>query len=350
VRCLLTKRGGGGGGKAGSVTIGARAAADGGGVSLQGAAVCKVDLGSPSSSISSILATAAQARVVSSTGMNEASSRSHAVIIAKVKNPIPSSSSTSVTTTKTFAKAKLALVDLAGSERASRANAKGTVAAEGRAINASLTALGKVVAALAEEAASSSSSSTSSSSRLSSSSSPNSHIPYRESSLTRVLRDCLDGSSRVAFLICASPAAADAREALGSLRFGSRARGLAAAVQASIISSSIPAPRTPAEEEETRREMQARKAIKVAKKTIGGITPVGRRGDGGKNGGEDEAGNESDENDLESKQAAATSPSPHLFSFLSRTQRGAVAAMLSAVQLVAVFVLVQLQQQQQQQQ
>lgn len=308
-------------------------------MSLQGAAVREVDLGSPSSSVSLLLATAAQGRVVASTGMNDASSRSHAVIIANVKIPLSSSS-----TTKTFAKAKLALVDLAGSERASRANATGTVAAEGRAINASLTALGKVVAALAEEGAAASLSSISSSSAAYAPS--NNHIPYRDSSLTRVLRDCLDGSSRVAFLICASSAAADARETIGSLRFGSRARGLVAAVQASVVSSSIPAPRTPAEEEKTRKEMQAKKLAKT-KKTIGGVTPSGRRGGGG---GKNEEGDEEEEAEgsrselMDRQQAAATSPSPRLFSALSRTQRGAVAAVLSAVQLAAVLVSVQEQE------
>ena len=348
VRCLLSTKGGGAATKA--VTVGTSSDGDGGGVSLQGAAVCKVDLGSPSS-VSSVLASVARARVVASTGMNDASSRSHAVIIATVKVPLSSSkNSTDGSTTKTFAKAKLALVDLAGSERASRAQTTGSVAAEGRAINASLTALGKVVAALAEEGSGSSSSLSSSSSSNNQALPPpttttSSHIPYRDSSLTRVLRDCLDGSSRVAFLICASPAVADARETLGSLRFGSRARGLVAAVQASVIQSSIPAPRTPAEEEETRRELQARRkkateaattatvAARRKKKTIGGVTPVARRR------GEEESDDDADDDDEGQGAAATSSPPPPRG--LSKTQRGAAAALLSAVQLAAVLVLAQ---------
>jgi hypothetical protein len=150
----------------------------------------------------------------------------------------------------------------------------------------------------------------------------------------------------VAFLICASPAARDARETLGSLRFGSRARGLVAAVQASVIQSSIPAPRTPAEEDETRRELQARKERMMRarkKKTIGGVTPVVRR-----RGGEEE-GSDNDDTESEGRGAAATSsssrpPPPRgilFLSSLSKTQRGATAAFLSAVQLAAVLVLAQ---------
>lgn len=236
VRCLLTSKGGGANkasaAAATAVTVGAASAADGGGVTLQGAAACKVNLSSAAAAAASVLkllAAVARARVVASTGMNDASSRSHAVIVATVTAPLASSSISS-SSSATLAKAKLALVDLAGSERTSRAQATGSVASEGRAIKASLTALGKVVAALAEEGGAGGAAAGSSPSPSSSSAAPATgsrgigHVPYRDSQLTRVLRDCLDGSSRVAFLVCASPAAADARETLGSLRFGARAR------------------------------------------------------------------------------------------------------------------------------
>lgn len=350
VRCLLSK---GSGASKVAVTVGASAA--NGRVGLRGAADAEVDLSSASAaaaSVSALLAAVSQARAVASTGMNDVSSRSHAVIIATVRVPVsPSSSASSPSAAKTKTRtialqARLALVDLAGSERASRAHAASysslsSVAAEGRAINASLTALGKVVAALAEEAEGSSSPSHSSVFAAAAPQNNNhgshsqGHVPYRDSSLTRVLRDCLDGSSRAAFLICASSARADARETLGSLRFGSRARGLVAAVQVGEVSSSIPTPRTPAEEEVTRKEMQSRRK----KKSIGGATPLGRRGGGGKGG--EEEGEEEGGGGSEQLLTSSSSSSPRLFSSLSRTQRGTVAALLSAAQLMAVFVVVQ---------
>uniref|UniRef100_A0A8C7HXY0 plus-end-directed kinesin ATPase n=1 Tax=Oncorhynchus kisutch TaxID=8019 RepID=A0A8C7HXY0_ONCKI len=120
-----------------------------------------------------------KARTVAATNMNETSSRSHAVfnIIFTQKKHDMDSENTSEKVSK------ISLVDLAGSERADSTGAKGTRLKEGANINKSLTTLGKVISALAEV-----------------DSAPNknkkkkkveSHIPYRDSVLTWLLRENL---------------------------------------------------------------------------------------------------------------------------------------------------------------
>lgn len=95
--------------------------------------------------------------------MNEESSRSHAVVTITVSQTKLSSG---VTTS-----GKLVLVDLAGSERISKTNATGTQLEEANSINKSLSALGNVINSLTGET--------------------KSHVPYRDSKLTRILQDSL---------------------------------------------------------------------------------------------------------------------------------------------------------------
>lgn len=71
---------------------------------------------------------------------------------------------------------KLILVDLAGSEKAEKTGAEGRVLEEAKTINKSLSTLGNVINAL-------------------SSPGKGSHIPYRDSKLTRILQDALVSSS-----------------------------------------------------------------------------------------------------------------------------------------------------------
>ena len=74
--------------------------------------------------------------------------------------------------------AKFHFVDLAGSERLKRTGATGDRAKEGISINCGLLALGNVISALGDT-----------SRRVS-------HVPYRDSKLTRLLQDSLGGNSR----------------------------------------------------------------------------------------------------------------------------------------------------------
>jgi kinesin family protein 3/17 len=79
------------------------------------------------------------------------------------------------------------MVDLAGSERVRRTVSKGARLSEAKSINTSLSALGNVIAALAEANVG--------------------HIPYRDSKLTRLLQDSLGGTARTALIATVGPAA-----------------------------------------------------------------------------------------------------------------------------------------------
>ena len=76
---------------------------------------------------------------------------------------------------------KLYLVDLAGSEKVGKTGAAGKRLEEAKNINKSLTTLGQVIMALTD--------------------SKSSHIPYRDSKLTRVLQDSLGGNAKTAFYL-----------------------------------------------------------------------------------------------------------------------------------------------------
>uniref|UniRef100_A0A8C1DHY5 Kinesin-like protein n=1 Tax=Cyprinus carpio carpio TaxID=630221 RepID=A0A8C1DHY5_CYPCA len=99
---------------------------------------------------------------------------------------------------------KLYLVDLAGSEKVSKTGAEGSVLDEAKNINKSLSALGNVISALAEGT--------------------KTHVPYRDSKMTRILQDSLGGNCRTTIVICASPSVFNEAETKSTLMFGQRAK------------------------------------------------------------------------------------------------------------------------------
>lgn len=135
-------------------------------------------------------------RQVAVTNMNEHSSRSHSIFLIQV-NQINR-------VTQKQLVGKLYLVDLAGSEKVSKTGAEGAVLEEAKNINKSLSALGNVISALAEGT--------------------KSHVPYRDSKLTRILQESLGGNSRTTVVICASPASYNEAETKSTLLFGQRAK------------------------------------------------------------------------------------------------------------------------------
>ncbi|XP_028977418.2 kinesin-like protein KIF1A isoform X15 [Esox lucius] len=153
-----------------------------------------------------------KARTVAATNMNETSSRSHAVfnIIFTQKRHDSETDNTSEKVSK------ISLVDLAGSERADSTGAKGTRLKEGANINKSLTTLGKVISALAEV--------DSSQNKNKKKKKVESHIPYRDSVLTWLLRENLGGNSRTAMVAALSPADINYDETLSTLRYADRAK------------------------------------------------------------------------------------------------------------------------------
>ncbi|TWW61848.1 Kinesin heavy chain isoform 5A [Takifugu flavidus] len=116
-------------------------------------------------------------RHVAVTNMNEHSSRSHSIFLINIKQE-------NVETEQKLC-GKLYLVDLAGSEKVSKTGAEGAVLDEAKNINKSLSALGNVISALAEGT--------------------KSHVPYRDSKMTRILQDSLGGNCRTTMFICCSP-------------------------------------------------------------------------------------------------------------------------------------------------
>lgn len=133
-------------------------------------------------------------RSVAFTALNAHSSRSHAVIIFTV-------------TTRSEQEGKqrsgrLYLVDLAGSERLKKSKSVAQRAVEARAINLSLTTLGKCVNARATGQL---------------------HVPFRDSKLTRLLQESLGGNAKTSMIVAVRGTGDHAEETHQSLEFGSRA-------------------------------------------------------------------------------------------------------------------------------
>ncbi len=162
-------------------------------------------------------------RTTASTNMNDQSSRSHAIFTvylqqqrqAKAENPFhleggnedAPGSKPNPDDFETLT-AKFHFVDLAGSERLKRTGATGDRAKEGISINCGLLALGNVISALGDE------------------SKRASHVPYRDSKLTRLLQDSLGGNSRTLMIACVSPSDRDFMETLNTLKYANRARNI----------------------------------------------------------------------------------------------------------------------------
>lgn len=118
----------------------------------------------------------ALARTTASTQMNEQSSRSHALftILIRRQRVLSAKENNDDSDLETLT-SKFHFVDLAGSERLKRTGATGDRAREGISINCGLLALGNVISALGDKAKKAS------------------HVPYRDSKLTRLLQDSLGG-------------------------------------------------------------------------------------------------------------------------------------------------------------
>ena len=137
-----------------------------------------------------------KARTVASTNMNETSSRSHAVFTILLTQRIQCPD----LNTSIEKLSRLCLVDLAGSERANATGATGERLKEGGQINKSLTTLGKVISALADQAGNGSPSK-----NISRKTSASTFVPYRDSTLTWLLKDSLGGNSKTTIVATISP-------------------------------------------------------------------------------------------------------------------------------------------------
>ncbi|CAG8446720.1 11142_t:CDS:2 [Diversispora eburnea] len=105
---------------------------------------------------------------------------------------------------------KFHFVDLAGSERLKRTSANGERAKEGISINSGLLALANVISALGDP------------SKIK----HTTHIPYRDSKLTRLLQDSLGGNATTLMIACVSPAEFNLNETMNTLKYANRARNI----------------------------------------------------------------------------------------------------------------------------
>nr|CAB3259098.1 kinesin-like protein KIF28P [Phallusia mammillata] len=162
---------------------------------------------SPVSSYANIEARIAEGtrnRTLAATNMNATSSRAHTIVAInfaqKAKNDVGKSM------TKTSI---INLVDLAGSERAESTGATGDRLKEGSMINKSLLCLGNCIKALAD---------VQDGKKIS--------VPFRDSILTRLLKNALGGNSKTIMIAALSPADINYEETLSTLRFADRAKSI----------------------------------------------------------------------------------------------------------------------------
>ena len=141
-------------------------------------------------------------RYVGETNQNEQSSRSHAVLQINIFNKNKSGNNTNEITTSKFI-----LVDLAGSERASKNlnSVDNKTKQEGSNINKSLLALGNCINALSDG---------------------NKFIAWRESKLTRILKDSLIGNGRIVMISTVSPSLLSIDETINTLVYANRAKNI----------------------------------------------------------------------------------------------------------------------------
>eukprot|EP00035_Acanthoeca_spectabilis_P006335 m.123271 g.123271 ORF g.123271 m.123271 type:complete len:712 (+) comp13455_c0_seq1:198-2333(+) len=139
-----------------------------------------------------------QNRSTAKTKMNDRSSRSHAIFILTIERSDKLADGKSG-----FRMGRLNLVDLAGSEKQKKTEASGQALVEAAKINLSLTMLGNVIAALVDG-------------------SP--HIPYRDSTLTRLLKDSLGGNAKTTMIANFGPASYNTDETVTTLRYADRAK------------------------------------------------------------------------------------------------------------------------------
>jgi kinesin family protein 18/19 len=114
---------------------------------------------------------------------------------------------------------KLSLIDLAGSERASRTGNTGLRMKEGASINKSLLALGNCINVLYEN----------------SRTGQQNHIPFRDSKLTRILKESLIGNSKTLMIANISPSGQNYEDTLNTLKYANRTKDLKTKIKKNMV-------------------------------------------------------------------------------------------------------------------
>ena len=151
--------------------------------------------------LAAVLSAGRAHRSTGATLMNETSSRSHSIFSVAVETSVVGADGESH-----IRVGRLHMVDLAGSERQTKTGATGARLKEAVKINLSLSALGNVISALVDG--------------------KSTHVPYRDSKLTRLLQDSLGGNARTAMLANCGPADYNLDETLSTLRYAARAKSI----------------------------------------------------------------------------------------------------------------------------
>ncbi|XP_025096208.1 kinesin-like protein KIF28P [Pomacea canaliculata] len=144
-------------------------------------------------------------RTVASTNMNATSSRAHTIVALTFVQKTLNDAGQSMTKTSV-----INLVDLAGSERAASTGATGDRLEESKKINQSLSTLGNCIAALAAN----------------STGRKKVQVPFRDSTLTKLLHNALGGNSKTVMIAALSPADINYEETLSTLRYADRAKAI----------------------------------------------------------------------------------------------------------------------------
>ena len=156
----------------------------------------------------SLVASGNRNRSQAPTDANSESSRSHGIFQVYVTCTDMSGKTTT---------GKLSIIDLAGSERASVSNNRGTLLREGANINKSLLALGNCINALAAN--------------------NGAFVPYRDSKLTRLLKDSLGGHTRTTMIAAVSPSNITREDTHNTLQYANRAKNIVVKVKTNQVFS-----------------------------------------------------------------------------------------------------------------
>uniref|UniRef100_A0A8C4M6B7 Kinesin family member 7 n=1 Tax=Equus asinus asinus TaxID=83772 RepID=A0A8C4M6B7_EQUAS len=148
------------------------------------------------------------ARHTGATHLNHLSSRSHTVFTVTLEQRGRAPSRLPRPAAGQLLLSKFHFVDLAGSERVLKTGSTGERLKESIQINRSLLALGNVISALGDPQR------------------RGSHIPYRDSKITRILKDSLGGNAKTVMIACVSPSSSDFDETLNTLNYASRAQNI----------------------------------------------------------------------------------------------------------------------------
>nr|XP_022906683.1 kinesin-like protein KIF19 isoform X2 [Onthophagus taurus] len=153
-----------------------------------------------------------KARTVEPTAMNKTSSRSHALLSVTVRHTIPLDKKDHLR--MRIKQGRLFMIDLAGSERANKTKNRGKRLQEGAHINRSLLALGNCINALSGGAR---------------------YVNYRDSKLTRLLKEALSGNCRTVMIAHVSPASNQKDESRNTLIYADRAKNISSKAESNIL-------------------------------------------------------------------------------------------------------------------